>query len=233
MRLQRVPSLWRRVSNVPISRQVPPLALAILLTLSTSLHARTITITAEDCDQMACISAHAPRLSWAMAPPTGGVFSTMAQLQWNNKIALLMRFPLQELIPKDQRITKAELTIQCSYVAGSPEVHVRRLLAEWGPGVCHEHRMTYPKKVPWDQPGGRGGATDRVVKDTAVFKFPKVGEYTVDVTEDIELWYTGAATNRGWIMTLEPDGNVYLPSPYSPPLQGGKQWKLQITFEPR
>lgn len=68
-----------------------------------------------------------------------------------------------------------------------------------------------------------------------LIKVTKVGEYTVDVTEDIELWYTGAAVNRGWIMTLERDGeHIYLASPYTPGyLGGGKTWKLQITFEPQ
>ncbi len=212
------------------------LASAAFFSLMTgSLWARTITLTAEDADEMASISSAAPRLSWVMGPannPT--IFNTQPTLYWHSQIALLMRFPIKDQIPKGQRITKAELTIVPNYVAGNSNVQVRRLLAEWGPGVCHQYRMTYPKKLEWTQPGGKGGATDRAAKDSAVFKITKVGEYTVDVTEDIELWYTGGAVNRGWIFTHESDQGVfYISSPYSPQVNGGKQWKLQITFEPQ
>ena len=208
----------------------------ILLLTASSLSGRTITLTAEDCDEMACINANAPRLSWALINPGPGVFNTQPQFHWNSKLALLMRFPVKEIIPKGQRVTKAELTIVGSYIAGgTPEVHVRRVLAEWGTGVCHQYRMTYPQKIEWAQPGGRGAASDRANKDTAVFKFAKIGVQTMDVTEDIELWYTGGAANRGWIMTMEQDGtHIYTPSPYTVPHIGGaKQWKLQITFEPQ
>ena len=94
--------------------------------------------------------------------------------------------------------------------------------------------MTYPKKTEWAQLGGRGGGTDRANKDTAVFKITKVGDFTVDVTEDIDLWYTGGAPNRGWILTMEQvSGPVYMSSPYSGYAATGKKWKLQITFEPK
>lgn len=208
---------------------------SILLMFASPSWARTITLTAEDADEMASISSAAPRLSWVMGPannPT--IFNTQPTLYWHSPIAILMRFPIKDQIPKGQRITKAELTIVPHYVAGTANIQVRRLLAEWGTGVCHQYRITYPKKLEWTQAGGRGGATDRAAKDSAVFKITKVGEYTVDVTEDIELWYTGGAVNRGWILTHENDlGVFYIASPYSPQLGGGKQWKLQITFEPQ
>src|SRR5262249_22825761 len=158
-----------------------------------------------------------PRLSWVMNVPNGtGVFKTHDTVYWYSPIAILMRFPVKDHIPKGQRVTKAELMIGPHYVSGTPEVHVRRLLAEWGTGVCHQYRMTFPKKIEWAQPGGRGNATDRHNKDSAVFKFAKVGEQIGDVTEDVELWHTGGAANHGWIMTLEPEGHVgYFYSPYS------------------
>ena len=54
------------------------------------------------------------------------------------------------------------------------------------------------------------------------------------VTEDIELWYTGAAANRGWILTMEENtGPVYLYAPYGPHHGGAQRWKLQITYEPK
>lgn len=204
--------------------------------LTGSVSARTITITAEDCNQMACISANLPRLSWAMIQHAPGVVNTQPQIHFGGKQALLMRFPITDIIPKGQRITKAEFTIAPTYMGGaSASVHVRRLVAEWGTGVCHEYRMTHPQKVEWAQPGGRGAATDRANKDSAVFKITKAGEYTVDVTEDLELWYTGGTVNRGWILTLERDGEIiYLQSPYTVGyLGGGKSWKVQITFEPQ
>ncbi len=203
-----------------------------LFNLQGKLEARTITLTADDCDQMAALTPIAPRLSWGLSQQTPGVFFGQPQLYFVNNLALLLRFPVADLIPKGQRITKAEFTITPNYVAANPTVRVRRVLAEWGPGVCHQYRMTYPKKVEWAQPGGRGAAVDRSDKDSAVFKMSKVGEHTADVTEDIELWYTGAANNRGWILTLD-EGVVYLPTPYSLPGTTGKQWKLQITFEPQ
>jgi len=206
----------------------------ILFLLTSPLFARTISLTAEDCDEMASISSQAPRLSWVMGPSADGIFNTQPTLYWHSNIALLMRFPVKELIPKGQRVTKAVLTIPPNYIAGTPEIHARRILAEWGTGVCHQYRMTYPQKLEWNQPGGRGGATDRHVKSSAVYKLAKVGEHTADVTEDIELWYTGGAPNRGWIFTIENEGHIlYAASPYTPQTAGAKQWKLQITFEPQ
>jgi hypothetical protein len=226
------PSLKRKRSVLPSFAYAS--GSVILLMIAAPLCARTITLTAEDCDAMASISANAPRLSWAMGPGSGGIFNSQPHLYWDPKIALLMRFPINDLIPKGQRITKAELTTGPNYISGTANIQVRRLLAEWGTGVCHEYRMTYPKKVEWSQPGGRGATTDRAAKDSAVFKFTKIGEQSVDVTEDIELWYTGGAANRGWIFTHESNtGTVYLPSPYSPQVGGAKLWKLQITFEPQ
>lgn len=217
-------------------RSVTTLLAAGLLVLATARNAqaRTITLTAEDCNQMAAISALAPRLSWALSQQHPGVFYTQPQIYWNSNIALLMRFPIAETIPKGQRVTKAELSIHPTYVAGLASIHVRRVVAEWGPGVCHQYRMTYPKKVEWAQSGGRGAATDRTDKDSAVYKIAKIGgEFTVDLTEDIELWYTGGVPNRGWIFVMNEGSHVYLPSPYAPQGGGGKQWKLQITFEPQ
>jgi hypothetical protein len=212
------------------------LCLILILAPVFSLPARTIALTAEDCDEMAVISAQAPKLSWAVpAQGGGGQYNTQPTLLWNSNMAVLMRFPFADLIPKGQRVTKAEMTIAPNYTAGPQgEVHVRRILVEWGHGVCHQYRMVRPQKIEWTQPGCRGAATDRANKDSAVFKIVKLGENTVDVTEDIELWYTGAVANRGWILNLEPEGaHIYLPSPYGPHGNTGKQWKLQITFEPK
>jgi hypothetical protein len=146
--------------------------------------------------------------------------------------AVLIRFPIEQ-IPRGQRVTKAELTLQVTHVDQKARLRLRRLQAEWGTGVCHQYRMVHPRKLEWSQPGAQGAPADRAAKDSAVVDVPTLGEYTLDVTEDIELWYTRATANRGWILNLENAYALYLPSPHSPPTGGGKQWKLRITFEPQ
>ena len=184
--------------------------MALLLVPAKVSSARTIALSAEDCDEMAVISARAPKSSWAVPHSPGTYTTAYATLLWSSDMAVLLRFPFADLIPKGQRITKAELTIAPNYKAGPPpEVHVHRILAEWGNGVSHQYRMTHPQKLEWTQPGCRGAATDRANKDSAVFRIEKLGENTVDVTEDVELWYTGAVANRGWVLTLEPEGCVF------------------------
>ena len=208
--------------------------LTMLLLLAGSLDARTVTLTAEDCDQMAALSPRAPRLSWACLLVGEKSYYTENQVQLHADMALLMRFSLARIPPK-QRITKAEFSMPVAYLGGGLcEISVRRLVADWGLGVCHLYRRTHPEKIEWTKPGGRGASTDRANKDSAVFRFDKVGEYTVDVTEDVELWYTGAVPNRGWILAFENQaGPAYTHSPYSPQYGGGKKWKLQVTYEPQ
>jgi hypothetical protein len=227
--MQHMPMISLITSGRPLP--CPLLAGLPALLCAATATARTITLTAEDADQMAVIDARAPRLSWAAVRPDVGVFNATPQLQLYDKMAVLIHFPLDR-IPRGQRILKAELTIKVEYVDQAPKLSVRRLLAEWGSGVCHLYRMTFPAKVPWGEPGGRGSA-DRVDKATAVFPVKAIGTFTVDVTEDIELWYTGGAANRGWILSAEGGYSAYLPSPYSPTTAGAREWKLQITYEAR
>lgn len=209
------------------------LTLAMGLAFAAIATARTIVLTGEDVDKAAVISDKAPRVSWACIPSATGVYDTGSQIQLYGGMAILMRFPL-DAIPKDQKIVKAELTLNCQYVAGPGRTQVRRMIADWGPGVCHQFSRTFPKKVEWSQPGGTGAGTDRAAKDSAMFKYPAVGDHTVDVTEDVELWYTGAAPNRGWMLTADKDSGIaYLAGIYSPHAATAKQWKLQITFEPQ
>jgi hypothetical protein len=192
-----------------------------------SVSARTVTFTADDCDMMAVISEAQPRLSWAPIQMGPGVYDTYNQIQLYPNMAALMRFPVDK-IPKGQRITKAELSVPVDYLASTKELHVRRILAEWGTGVCHNYRMMFPKKLEWAKPGGRGITSDRANKISAVFKLEKAGVQTADVTEDIELWYTGAVPNRGFVISLD-EGVVYMTSFYP----NGGNWKLQITYEPQ
>lgn len=205
-------------------------ALALALTTG-SLAARTITLSGEDCTKVAVISEKAPRLSWASVLVGQGAYDAGSSVQLlGRNMAVLIVYPLDQ-IPKGQRITKAELTVEPNYVAGDCRLQVRRLLADWGHGVCHQYARTWPKKVEWAQPGGRGGARDRADRDSALFKFSAIGKHRVDVTEDVDLWYTGAAANRGWIIVMDA-GLAYFPAPYDP-AGGGKSWSLQITFEPK
>jgi hypothetical protein len=203
-------------------------ALAISTMLAAPLSARTITLTDEDSDRMAQICEQAPRSSWAGIEWAGGVFSNTTTDLTPSR-AFLIRFPLDE-IPKDQRITKAELTIPVGYAPGEPKIMVRRIVASWGAGVSWTYRQTGAKKVEWTSPGAKGGGKDRVNKPTATAK-AVVGEVNVNLTEDVELWYSGLANNEGWIFTVDSsDGMARLNSPawYS-----AGTWKLRITFEPK
>ena len=64
-----------------------------LLLVPGILPARTIVITAEDCDQMAVLSSLAPRLSWAMDAHAASASSTASRIYWTSNVALLMHFP--------------------------------------------------------------------------------------------------------------------------------------------
>lgn len=202
--------------------------LAVLLP-GAPLVAKTILLTDADCERMAAICADAPRLSWAAMLSTTGVYD-VTYVEMTNTRAFLICFPLDK-IPKGQRITKAELMLPVTLAsAGEQKLHVRRLLAAWGPGVCHQYRMTRPNKVEWKQPGARAASADRAPKDSAVAKVNGAGEQVINLTEDVELWYTGAGANHGWALTIEdPDVLVRLASPIS---VGKGQWKLRITYEP-
>jgi hypothetical protein len=208
-------------------------ALACGLFTATPALGRTIVITDEDCENIAMISPEAPRLSWAAFESSPGVFSTHA-VQFIPNRAFLIRYPLDR-IPKKQRITKAELVIPVNYLAGEPRLEVRRVLADWGAGVCYTYRKTSPKKFKWAKAGGRGVSTDVTLKPTAVAKLTETGPKTVNVIADVELWYTGGAVNRGWVLRLvKSDGLMaQMLSPLSPFLPGQGKWKLRITYEPR
>jgi hypothetical protein len=204
------------------------LVAVVMLAVVGPLSARTITLTADDCDQMAVINADAPRASWGTILGAG-LYNTHTTVTMASNMAVLMRFPLDK-IPKGQRILKAEWTAPYGYTAGVKlKLYVRRLVADWGTGACHDYRMTFPKKLEWSTRGALGANSDRANRASAAFTMENSGEATVDVTEDVDLWYTGGSPNRGWILTLDDGGIVYLTAPYP----SGSTWKLQITFEPK
>lgn len=192
--------------------------------------ARTIVLTDEDCELMAAISADAPRLSWAGTVYAGNEYSNHS-IYLTQRSAFLIRYPLDR-IPRGQRITKAEWTVPYSqnYPAGGVRVQVRRIAKEWGAGVSWENRMARPQKVAWTTPGAKGLGQDRSQKPTTIGTFKGGGEHTFNVTEDVELWYSGAVKNYGWLLAAEDEMTyVMLSSPF---WNAPKGWKLKITFEP-
>lgn len=190
---------------------------------------RTIILTDEDCEKMAFIQEATPRWSWAGYEIATGIHST-AQFYVYHDRAFLIRFPL-ERIPRGQRIVKAELQFTTGLqTPGEQRLSIRRLSQEWGPGVCWLYRMTRPKKLEWSKPGARAGGADRVARPSAVVRTLGMGDKVANVTEDVELWYSGAASNHGWCITLDDrDAYVILQSPL---WSGRGNWKLNVTYEP-
>jgi hypothetical protein len=205
-----------------------PSALSLLIIAlglaSPTLYARTVTLAPEALDGFAALSESNPINGWACynydytrytadVPGAGPTTS------------LLLRYSLAQ-IPKGQRITHAEWTI--AHNVSGATVNVWRVLAEWGLGACYQYRATYPQKVEWSVPGARGKSIDRATNPTATGQFVNGQLLTVNVTPDIEMWYHGAAPNRGWLITF--DGPALLHSA----THGGHRfkWQLTITYEP-
>ncbi len=222
------PTGW---SRVPFVARTALFVLGLLLPVTNDAWARTIVLTDQDCEQMAAISADAPRMSWAATVYGAGFEYSNHVIDLTPKTAFLIRYPLEN-IPRGQRITKAEFIVPYMQVspAGGARVQVRRLLKEWGAGVSHQHRMVRPQRAEWHTPGARGLGQDRAGEPTATATLKGMGEQIFNVTEDVEVWYAGAAPNYGWILSAEDqDVFVRLRSPfYGSP----KSWKLRITFEP-
>ena len=203
----------------------------VLLALAGVAEARTIVLTDGDCDLIACISADAPRLSWAGTPNATAEYGVNAVDLYPGKSAFLIRYPI-ERIPAGQKITRAEWLVPYQIVSppGGARLQVRRILKSWGAGVSHDFRMTRPQRLPWATPGCRGVGQDRAAEATAVVAIKNSGEQSINVTQDVELWYTGAAQNHGWMVTLE-DQDCWIRIG-SPMWSNPKGFKLRITFEP-
>ena len=208
---------------------VPAVLLAIACVLPMRAQARTLVIGISSSNRVAMIAASAPRLSWAgyHYPPAiygTGTYSLMPQM------SLLLQFPL-DAVPAGQRIVHAELLVPASTPYGTdPRFYVWRILADWGPGVCHLYRMTRPHRVEWAKPGARAHGLDRAIRPTDIVSVVKAGEHVVNVTEDVQLWYTGTAANNGWILTVEdPETQINMASTT---WSGAEGWKLRVTYEP-
>ena len=78
-----------------------------------------------------------------------------------------------------------------------------------------------PWKPLFTQPAGTDEEHSERTRD--------VGEMAINVTEDVELWYSGASRNHGWIMSNEDTGMIRCGSWA---FGGRGRWKLRITYEP-
>jgi hypothetical protein len=197
---------------------------AALLSLAAPLHARTITLSTESLDAFAALSESNTINGWACYNYDYARYAG-ASLGGGPQTSYILRYSLDS-IPKGMRITHAEWTI--AHNVSSAHVNVWRLLADWGLGVCYDYRATYPKKVEWSVAGAKGKSTDRATNPTVTGQFVNGQLLTVNVTQDVEMWYSGAAPNRGWLITF--DSFALLHSA----VQDGHRakWQLVITYEP-
>jgi hypothetical protein len=203
-------------------------ALVIYLIAVPVAPARTVVLTDEDCDLMAAIAAEAPTLSWA-GFEAGGPSFVPVYIEMIPSRAFLIRYPIDKVVPKGQRITQAEWIIPVIYLTSEQKLYVHRLIGPWGAGVSHKYRMVRPEKTEWNTPGAKGAASDRAIKPSAVLRVTETGDAVVNVTKDVELWHSGTAANQGWIITVEDRGFVRLSSPV---WTTRGNWKLRITYEP-
>jgi hypothetical protein len=203
-------------------------ALGAILVVVTPAPAKTVVLTDEDCELMAAISASAPTLSWAGYEGSTGNFAPV-YIQLTKGEAFLIRYPIEKVIPKGQRITQAEWIVPVVYCASEQKLYVHRLLGDWGVGVCHKYRSVRPKPVEWTKPGATGPSSDRAIKPSATVRVKDIGDTTINVTQDVELWYGGAAKNSGWMLTVEDNSFLRFSSPV---WTSHGNWKLRITYEP-
>lgn len=202
---------------------------ALWLPASGIAQARTITLDHTDAKYIAFICPEVPQSGLAGAFSTTGVY-TANILEMVPGRRMLMRYPLDK-IPKGQRIVSAQWILPVSYAPYEGErLFVWRMLQSWGLGVNHTMRTQVPKPLPWSSPGADAPGIDRAITPTATIRVSGIEEIIVDVTQDVELWYTGVAPNNGWVMALD-EGNRYvrLASPF---YTAGSLFKLRITYEP-
>jgi hypothetical protein len=191
---------------------------------ATPLLARTITLKPDTLDSFAALSEANTINGWAVYNYDYSRFGSHTPGA-SPTTSYLIRYSLDQ-IPKGMRITHAEWTI--AHNVSSATVSVWRVLADWGLGACYQYRMTYPEKVEWSIAGAKGKSIDRATNPTAVGKFVNGQLLSVNVTSDIEMWYNGAAPNRGWLLTFDAFALMHSPT------HGGHRakWQLTITYEP-
>lgn len=189
----------------------------------------TVVLDGRDIDRVAAIADVAPRMSWAMWENATGQFSTGAAAVAPGR-SLLLRYSLEK-IPPGHRITHAEWILPVSSVSGSEvRFYIWRMLGEWGPGVSHLYRTVEPEPVEWVRPGARGLSSDRATRPSEIVRVDTVGDRVINVTEDVEIWYTRSAANAGWILTIEDPASVVQFA--ATPMAQAERWRLRITYEP-
>jgi hypothetical protein len=212
-------------NSFPLSFRLLALGVFSLLCFSaTSAKARTITLKPDTLDAFATLSEANTINGWAVYNFDYSRFSSHVP-GGSPTTSYLIRYSLDQ-IPKGMRITHAEWTI--AHNVSSATTSVWRVLADWGLGACYQYRMTHPQKVEWSIPGAKGKSIDRATNPTAVGKFVNGQILTVNVTSDVEMWYNGAAPNRGWLLTFDAFALLHSPT------HGGhrSKWQLTITYEP-
>lgn len=222
----------RRVRSVALPLHGSMAGVALALAVWGTAAAKTIVLDAGTAaDRMAGICDVAPRQSWATFEQWSATFySNAVQVQPGR--GFLIRFRL-DAIPPGQQITHAELIVPVTtYSSTDVRFYLWRVLADWDAGVCHLYRVAIPKKIPWTRPGARGGSSDRATRPTAIVRLTEgPGEQVINVTEDVDLWYSGAAPNNGWLLSVEdPATSVRF---QCPTWDGGQSWRLRITYEPQ
>ncbi len=192
--------------------------------LAAPLHARTISLSSESLEAFAALSETNTINGWACYNYDYTRYTGVA-LGGGPQTSYLLRYSLDR-IPKGMRITHAEWTI--AHNVSGANVNVWRVLADWGLGVCYQYRKTYPEKTEWSIAGAKGKSIDRATNPTATGQFVNGELLTVNVTPDIEMWYNGAAPNRGWLITFDTGALLF-----SPISDGHRaKWLLTVTYEP-
>jgi len=191
--------------------------------------ARTITLTMRDAERAASINANHPYASWAGHEPRAGRFRD-DRLSVSRTAGVLLQFPLDG-IPPGHQIVNAELSVMV-YGGKNDRLFVWRLLADWGAGVGHLFRRTRPERLAWGTPGARGSGVDRAIAPTRVLALKHGADVPwLEVSNDVRLWYTGAAPNHGWLLSSEDQRSVFWF--YSFTGSNRRNWKLRVTYEPR
>jgi hypothetical protein len=214
-----------------------PATLVIALVISpVVVIARTIEMNCSDMTGFAIISAEAPLEGWVSTgtAPTATNFGAYyaSTIDVTQQRTMLMRFDLSQ-VPKDVQITRAELIIPIAYQPGTNlRFAVYRIVNEWGAGVCEKFRTRRPQEQPWAEPGAKGIGTDRAQTATQYVELTKTEtDIRVNVTADLELWQSGAATNQGWLLCAEDQYNWIRIA--SPVYSQRAQWRLRVTYEPK
>ncbi|MCE9592305.1 MAG: hypothetical protein K8S99_17500 [Planctomycetes bacterium] len=204
-------------------------AIAALLGAASAARAETVILNGSNVDKVAAIADVAPRMSWALWEYATGRFNN-GGIGVSPGRSVLMRYSLAS-IPAGQRITHAEWIIPVLTTEGvEPRFYFWRVLGDWGPGVSHLYRSVFPQRVEWTRPGARGQSSDRATRPSEIVRVESLGDRVVNVTEDIEIWYTKSSPNNGWIITIEdPAVSVRF---NGTPMTSPDNWKLRVTYEP-